>query len=195
MAWFGSSGGCISTLGGVTVIGDCIHASTDLAPLDRDLIPAVVHTDEDRIAENVLFTARKMGKVIKRYNCSRLYTDIYSSKPNRLWTFCLNVALFSLNVQIVRSHCCCGIVLDYSSPPSDQIVRFYICCNGCCLGIFARCVPRGTHVHYDLVKSEDLLNSVASLVAHSVSDEECAQSERQKERELHWLTKVSFLNG
>lgn len=83
-----------------------------------------------------------MCKVIKRYNSSCLYTDIHSSKPKRPWTFCLNVALFSLDVQIVRSHCCCGIGLDYSSPPSDQIVRFYICCRGCCLGIFCQICPQ-----------------------------------------------------
>lgn len=101
--------------------------------MDRDCIPVVLHSLGGRIAQNVF---KKHLEMIKVFwfdpNFFHVFTEMDHNSP---LTWAVNVALVLLDGQIIRARCCCGIVLDYSATPSDQIVQFCICCNDRCLGI------------------------------------------------------------
>lgn len=132
-AYFGCEGRCVSTLGGVRVIGDFIYTSADLAPLDRDCIPAVLRTHGGRVAQSVF---KKHLDVIKLFWFDPPFSYVFTETDhNRPLTWGVNDAVVLLGIRIIGTHCCCGIVLDYSSTPSDHIVQFYVCCDGRCLGI------------------------------------------------------------
>lgn len=59
-----------------------IHASTDLAPFDRDCIPAVAHTVEDWIAENFCLLPEKWAKSLKD-TILLVYTRIFTVASQR----------------------------------------------------------------------------------------------------------------